>query len=707
MIDREAGSFSEGAPPPAVLRRLCSLPPPEFELYQRLFRAAGGSPDTPVSGAAVAELLQHTKLSQDLLRRIWDFADDAGSGFLDLEGFCVACRLCGHAQQASDPEGAEVVVEVADMLVTEIPAALPNFEGWVAEPGPAARTTALNPDAGDFQPSPLGGSQPPRRQRGDGGGQQAARRRRGGGSGGSTAASQPKVMPGFYDFEAAAFGTDDGHQRGAVPPAGDPGIGIAPHLPGPGTDRLRAAPPPADVTTGGAWSPGGGGVASSSSFAEVSVLPRHRPADGTGGGKGSDNFTTFRDPVDEPAARSSAAVLGEALATGERRGGRDRRRSSTDRLADEMVEGRQHLDGCIARQRRTERGIATARARLQANLDQRHLVVAELARRRSDVDHLFSELNFAREQIEGLERELVRLRCAREVFGQRDLWRAEQTQGRLAMEGVPREDRNGVLTSARFALDILIKDRREIAGLGDKAKLVGRKKLDLQAKQQLVLETNRGVSSARATLMHAVEVERTRLHYMRSDRLQLGEDRHILIKEVHRICCETGLEPPTVLRLCFPERSSGSSFSSFHHGEAKSQPHRHRPPPPVSEYFLGDRGGSGGAAVAAAERHAAPSWSAAMYGGQAAAAAANAQGGGAGGGRGAGGGGWGGWGRQGCAVSGGRGSMASAPTLAVPVQAGLARWPEFGAGAGPGASGRGAAWRHRQPSHSLPVVSAT
>lgn len=146
------------------LGRLHVLPGEEHNHYFQLFLAAGGGPETPVQGSVAAELLQRTGLPTDLLHLIWELADTAGKGSLDLEGFCIVCRLAAHAQQAQN------YVPMDEVAVAN-PARGPLFlEGY--EP------TFSNPPSKSFQRQELKESPP------------------------------SLSSPGGFDFEAAAFGAD-------------------------------------------------------------------------------------------------------------------------------------------------------------------------------------------------------------------------------------------------------------------------------------------------------------------------------------------------------------------------------------------------------------------------------------------------------------------------------------------------------------------
>eukprot|EP01068_Selenidium_serpulae_P020086 Selendium_serpulae@DN7896_c0_g1_i2.p1 len=103
---------------PVQLNRL-TLNPTEVPFYQNLFMMADPHGTGCIGGAEGAQFLSQCGLPRPVLHQVWMVADPTNQGFLDMEGFFVACRLVAHAQNGYDPTPEIVIQE---------PATLPNFE---------------------------------------------------------------------------------------------------------------------------------------------------------------------------------------------------------------------------------------------------------------------------------------------------------------------------------------------------------------------------------------------------------------------------------------------------------------------------------------------------------------------------------------------------------------------------------------------------
>lgn len=74
------------------------LTPEEKNLYGQLFRQADPDFTQVITGDVASQLFMRSGLSPELLGEIWQMADPENNGFLDQQGFSVALRIIGHAQ---------------------------------------------------------------------------------------------------------------------------------------------------------------------------------------------------------------------------------------------------------------------------------------------------------------------------------------------------------------------------------------------------------------------------------------------------------------------------------------------------------------------------------------------------------------------------------------------------------------------------------
>merc|ERR1711865_597778 len=96
----------------------------------------------------------------------------------------------------------------------------------------------------------------------------------------------------------------------------------------------------------------------------------------------------------------------------------------------------------------------------------------------------------------------------------------------------------------------LVQDRKNCSVLTDSAKRAERRKMELQSKQNLLLEDQRQAEQERGAMLHALELERVKLHTMRSERLDIGHDSKQILQEARKLSLDTGVEP-AVFADCF------------------------------------------------------------------------------------------------------------------------------------------------------------
>lgn len=480
--------------PPVPLTRLRALAPAEHALYFNLFLAAGGSADKPASGEGAYPVLSQSRLPEWVLQKIWAFADERNTGVLDLEGFCVACRLCAHAQQAPDEAAAEQVACAA--AAAEEPRSPPWFEGYErAEEGAASRSIGSKNDASRSHAQTTNGSMP-------------------GGQGGNG---------GFDDFEAAAFGPMSGGPIDGARPGGDAGLGAAIALPT-GIPGVSSHWQRSSGSTGGR---AGAGPGTSDDAPSTAALAR-----GLG--------------LRRPEQISSASAAGH---TSHRR--TDVKLDPAKRLGEELLEGRQKLEQRFADKRRLQRQHEKVRQKVESIRSEREKVVAELSLQQCDVQHIFTQLDFSRQQIEATEREVSYMQAVRQAFSQDDFRRMERTRSRFEGERVSLgEERHDVKASMQMSQDMWMQDRKHVAVLAENAKRAERRKMELQSRQDLLLEEQRQAEQDRSGMLYALELERVKLHTTRSERLDLGVDSRKIFEEAKKLAQDTGAEP-SIFAECF------------------------------------------------------------------------------------------------------------------------------------------------------------
>lgn len=417
------------------LRRLKTLSHAERALYWQLFRSTGGDgAGSPVSGSSVAGLLQRSGLPQDVLRRIWKLADHTSLGSLDFEGFCVACRLCAHAQLQAPG------TPLSEATVAEVPVVPPVFKG-----------SAPPPEDGV-------------------------------GRSGDVVAD-----PGF-DFEATAFGVDGSAQG---PPSRPPDPSQAAEL------GLEAGFVPGSHRAAGSDSSlrdRGGRTLRSSERLSLSGIEEDE----------EDDFTSV--------TKLKGALSDKASGRG------------AERLGRELLEVRGSLDDQCRRKGRLEQGLGKLRARLEAGREERHKVSMELARRRADLEHIWATLEFERQQIREAERETAALREARQAFSEEDTGAAEAA----------------LAAHRRSAQDL-----RSAAELGERVRRALRGRLELQARQQLLLAEQRQAEQERSYAQGELEGARGALEALQRDRAALGRERLAALREAARLAHGAGLGPAT------------------------------------------------------------------------------------------------------------------------------------------------------------------
>jgi len=171
---------------------------------------------------------------------------------------------------------------------------------------------------------------------------------------------------------------------------------------------------------------------------------------------------------------------------------------------------------------------------------------------------MFTQLDFSRQQIEAVEREISHMRSVRQAFSHDDVIRMERTRSRFENERVALgEDRHDVRASVQMSQDMLRQDRKNVSELSDTVKRGERRVMELQSKQSLLLEDQRQAEQERGAMLYALEVERVKLNTMRSERLDIGNNAQKILQEARKLSRDTGVEP-AVFADCFLPRTSES-----------------------------------------------------------------------------------------------------------------------------------------------------
>eukprot|EP00929_Paragymnodinium_shiwhaense_P002500 TRINITY_DN102762_c0_g1_i1.p1 TRINITY_DN102762_c0_g1~~TRINITY_DN102762_c0_g1_i1.p1 ORF type:complete len:621 (-),score=158.26 TRINITY_DN102762_c0_g1_i1:44-1906(-) len=487
--------------PEVTLARLRTLLPAERQLYSRLFAAAGGGPDTPsLPGPHVARLLETCRLPQEALRQIWVLANSRQTETLDMEGFFVACRLCAHGQQALE-QGRDLQQVLTEAAIPEPPAAAPRFEGF-QDSDDAPSSPSSRPRAGHSRkeryapevssiPKPLGG-----------------------GSGSA------------FDFEAMAFGAaplgPDGllHSSGKLQPTGPP-------LPSSSPNDFGGPPALAP------WPMTGPGEAAHSAGGRRHEGISRRGLDMEAAARGDDHD---RHADIEPG---SADFLVDVLSQ-EQAGPH----GPTAALVRELIRGRQELDAKLAHKRRLERRIDAAHGRLEDLRAGRQAMRLDARLRKAEVENCFTALDFSRQQVEEMEREITDLKDARQNYDSRAIQRAVEEVAMSSGSG-----RDGVMTVVKTSLAAAVEDHRESFALAERVKRSSRQKLDLQAKQQYLLDGQRQAEQERRYAQKELEIEKDRLSATQVKRLKLAEELQRMLQESSSIARESGLGPAAVGQL--------------------------------------------------------------------------------------------------------------------------------------------------------------
>jgi len=464
------------------LQRLQTLPQGEHALYSRFFRELVG--DAPVAVApavAVASLLQQSGLQQETLRRIWELADRTNDGTLDFENFCVACRLTAHAQVQAPSTSIE------ESRITEVPAAPPHFAGVGGDAVPSSSSTSTG------RPGHAHGS-----------GRHSGR------------LSEPSN--GDFDFEDMALGVDmDSGGRPTRPPR--PAVGV---------DFGMVASP-------GLLSASGVSGAYDSTVGSSLSLPGSKQGlrDGLGSRRSLGERSRGSEVEEGP---KSAEGLAEALLPGPGQ-------TEGSRVAQEMVEGRHNFDDIVLEKTRYETKIEQARSRLETLRQGRQESRTDLVQAQADLQHLWRMLEFERGLVEEVEREIAALREARESFSVEELAHVERHISEMTdRDGgtVSSRERNLETVAAHLARERSAVDARSVRDLAEQVTRKARRKLELQAKQQLLLAAQHQAEQDRNYAESELETARETLTRLRDDRRKLLEEQATACRAARAVARDDG-----------------------------------------------------------------------------------------------------------------------------------------------------------------------
>jgi hypothetical protein len=234
------------------------------------------------------------------------------------------------------------------------------------------------------------------------------------------------------------------------------------------------------------------------------------------------------------------------------------KRDPSKLIAEELAQGRQKLEQSFADKRRRERRLEKLKQRLDSLRTDREEVVTELTDRQCDVQHLFAEIDFTRLQIEQVEHETGPMRAIRQAFSREDIARMEETRRRFQSErrslGEDAQDLKDRRALLQMSQDMLLTDRKIVAGFCERLKKPQRRKMELQSRQILLLEEQRQAEEDRSRMLYALEMERVKLFSLRSERMDIGSEMKRMLQEAHKLSRDTGVEPAVFSKCFLPAR---------------------------------------------------------------------------------------------------------------------------------------------------------
>lgn len=228
---------------------------------------------------------------------------------------------------------------------------------------------------------------------------------------------------------------------------------------------------------------------------------------------------------------------------------------AVERLYDELIRGRRKIDRSVSDKTSLEERVEQTRARWEERHKQRLSIVTDQARCTADLEHITTELDFSRKRIEEMNREVAHLKKVRQAFGPEDFKRVERACGRLVADSTSSKERSAALASAHLTQEMLLEDQRKITSLGEQAMRASRRKLDLQARQQLLLEEQAQKDREKDMLQRELGEHREELESLRAKRLQEAQSHGVYLESMRRHVKETKL-PPRVLCELLPRRET-------------------------------------------------------------------------------------------------------------------------------------------------------
>lgn len=84
---------------PTSISTMATFSPQEQQAFKYLFDLADTEQLGVLTGDKAVGFLSKSKLPIETLGEVWQASDQENNGFLTPQGFSLACRLIGHAQQ--------------------------------------------------------------------------------------------------------------------------------------------------------------------------------------------------------------------------------------------------------------------------------------------------------------------------------------------------------------------------------------------------------------------------------------------------------------------------------------------------------------------------------------------------------------------------------------------------------------------------------
>lgn len=360
--------------------------------------------------------------------------------------------------------------------------------------------------------------------------------------GGNVMTNIPPGPATDFDFEDTAFGFDGGMGRPSGPPESTSQFGGAAAQSVPGSRRELTAQT-RDLGL------------SNASFMQVDT--------------GSLDFLLGEEGGAESAQKMSETIPLEADRVDHP--GRD---AAYSRLGRELVQRRKEFEKKFAERSNLEERVEKGRLELETLIESRRSATVEFSSQQAEVERLFQILNYNREFMAELQHDVATLHDSRAAVSEEEL---AQVKAKIAL----RDQDAG--NAAEFWPPKPV--AHNIPGLQEKVGRLLRKKMDLQARQQLTFALQQKAERERSDAWHALEVERKKFASLRSERFNAVQRRVTAEEEVVRVSREMGLDDEIIKQLLgrFPRFAAPTVHASTAEVSGEPQLNRELETPPTPQ----------------------------------------------------------------------------------------------------------------------------